>query len=151
MLEFNVHKVCGGILLTRACTYFPVICLMDTLSFIPRSCNSPGQKILLPENTPTSSLPALAAQTMAAGRVKHLVIEDGPSLLATLQLLISRGVTDKHVLLVIYSLTPVLMMQQVDLYPCTCHLPSPAVAHQSPVYIIIVVIIVINVVIIVSS
>jgi hypothetical protein len=74
--------------------------------------HSTGHKVLLPADTGVADLPAMAGDAMAAGRVKHVAIEDLPSLLAALQLLLAT-VSEKHVLLVLHSLTPVLMTQKV--------------------------------------
>ena len=73
-----------------------------------------GRKALLPENTPVSALPAVSTAVMSADRVKHVVVSDFPTLLATLQMLTST-VSEKHTLLLIYGLTPLLMTQKVGI------------------------------------
>jgi hypothetical protein len=54
---------------------------------------------------------------MAADRLKHVVVEDFPALLATLHQLKSEGAGvqgEKHVLVVMHNLTPLLMTQKVS-------------------------------------
>lgn len=73
-------------------------------------CSS-GHHVLLPEHTPATSLPALEA-VLVAGRIKDVQVRDFPSLLATLHMLKST-ISEKHTLLVIHSITPTLMTQEV--------------------------------------
>ena len=80
---------------------------------------------MLPEG---AALPPKASEVMSAGRVKHIVIQDIYALIAKLQWLIM-SVTEKNVLLVLYSTLPLLTTKEVLSLRICCPFPVTLVKY----------------------